>query len=436
MSFFRCGKVAVLAAAVALGSCTQKTETLSLKDQILQDKNMDKVEQMALDLVKGGFNAGSSYSEVWIRDYNTFIELSMEVMPDSLIRKNLDLFFAFQGPTGDIVDGFVPISTADLDNKGGYKYRLSDLAPDYAAHKNTVETDHETSLVQAVAKYIRKSNNKDYLQHKIGDKTVYERMGWAMEYLINEKTYKKYGLLTGATTADWGDVQHAHPWGVEIDEDTRYCIDIYDNAMFALALNDMIELSENDADKQKWSEVREQILKNTDKYLWDKENRKYIPHVYLTESPFTGFDENKIYYHGGTAVAILAGMLPKEEIVHANNRMLENQKAAHAQTIGLTMYPTYPAGAFESKGMYPYGYQNGGDWTWFGARMIQALIENGMIEEAYTELEPMLTRVIENNSFNEWYTPAGEPMGSGTFRGEAGVLYTAIQMLRDWAENN
>ena len=100
------------------------------------------------------------------------------------------------------------------------------------------------------------------------------------------------------------------------------------------------------------------------------------------------------------------------------------------------MYPTYPAGAFESKGMYPYGYQNGGDWTWFGARMIQALIENGMIEEAYTELEPMLTRVIENNSFNEWYTPAGEPMGSGTFRGEAGVLYTAIQMLRDWAENN
>jgi hypothetical protein len=241
-------------------------------------------------------------------------------------------------------------------------------------------------------------------------------------YEPNEKTDKKYGLLTGATTADWGDVQHAHPWGVEIDEDTRYCIDIYDNAMFALALNDMIELSENDADKQKWSEVREQILKNTDKYLWDKENRKYIPHVYLTESPFTGFDENKIYYHGGTAVAILAGMLPKEEIVHANNRMLENQKAAHAQTIGLTMYPTYPAGAFESKGMYPYGYQNGGDWTWFGARMIQALIENGMIEEAYTELEPMLTRVIENNSFNEWYTPAGEPMGSGTFRGEAGVL--------------
>ena len=196
MSFFRCGKVAVLAAAVALGSCTQKTETLSLKDQILQDKNMDKVEQMALDLVKGGFNAGSSYSEVWIRDYNTFIELSMEVMPDSLIRKNLDLFFAFQGPTGDIVDGFVPIFTADLDNKGGYKYRLSDLAPDYAAHKNTVETDHETSLIQAVAKYIRKSNNKDYLQHKIGvwakGGNLHELLCSTVRQLVEKKVHVDY----------------------------------------------------------------------------------------------------------------------------------------------------------------------------------------------------------------------------------------------------
>lgn len=101
---------------------------------------------------------------------------------------------------------------------------------------------------------------------------------------------------------------------------------------------------------------------------------------------------------------------------------------------GLTLYPTYPAGYFKGVGMYPYGYQNGGDWTWFGARMIHALTENGMIAEAYEELLPMLERVVENNGFNEWYTPAGEPMGSGTFRGEAGVLYKANALLRAWAE--
>ena len=54
---------------------------------------------------------------------------------------------------------------------------------------------------------------------------------------------------------------------------------------------------------------------------------------------------------------------------------VDSMKRAHAQTICLTLYPTYPAGSFKGVGMYPYGYQNGGDWTWFGARMIHALTE-------------------------------------------------------------
>lgn len=108
--------------------------------------------------------------------------------------------------------------------------------------------------------------------------------------------------------------------------------------------------------------------------MWDDKNEKFIPHIYLNGSPFPeSFDENQIYYHGGTAVAILAGLLSKEEVETANEKMLENVKKAKAQTIGLTMYPTYPAGFFKGVGMYPYGYQNGGDWTWFGARMIWAL---------------------------------------------------------------
>ena len=46
----------------------------------------------------------------------------------------------------------------------------------------------------------------------------------------------------------------------------------------------------------------------------------------------------------------------------------------------------------------------------------------------------MLDRVIANGAFHEWYTPAGEPMGAGMFRGEAGVLFTAIEMMRDAVE--
>jgi len=43
----------------------------------------------------------------------------------------------------------------------------------------------------------------------------------------------------------------------------------------------------------------------------------------------------------------------------------------------------------------------------------------------------MIQRVRENNGFYEWYTVDNEPKGSGTFRGEAGVLYKAINMLEE-----
>ena len=99
------------------------------------------------------------------------------------------------------------------------------------------------------------------------------------------------------------------------------------------------------------------------------------------------------------------------------------------------MYPPYPAWAFENKGMYPYGYQNGGDWTWFGGRMILGLIDNGFIKEAYEQLLPMTARVVKNNGFFEWYTVTNEPKGSGTFRGSAGVLYLSIEKLENWAKN-
>ena len=171
--------------------------------------------------------------------------------------------------------------------------------------------------------------------------------------------------------------------------------------------------------------------------LWDNKNRKFIPHLYINGSPFpASFDENKINYHGGTAVAIEAGLLSKKEIREVNEKMLEDVKAAGAMSIGLTIYPTYPEGVFKNTGMYPYGYQNGGDWTWFGARMINELIRNGFEQEAYTELKPFIERVLANKGFYEWYSIDGKPAGSGNFRGSAGVLYTAITNVQLWAKAN
>jgi len=421
-----------LIAISLMSSCSNPKQELSKK--IEENANFKQVKAKALDIVKTGFNAGDGYGEVWIRDYNTFIELSAEVYPNETLKENLLVFFRLQGDDGNIIDGYIPQSKA-VKSEGGYQYIYTDLEPNYCGHKNTVETDHETSLVQAVYKYIIKTGDTGFLKEQVGEYTIAERLEWSMEFLLNHRWSDEYGMIWGATTADWGDVQHCHPWGVYITDDTKYCLDIYDNAMLLIALDNMMELLP--ATKTKWQSIKDNLAVNTMKHLWDEENSKFIPHVYLDGSPFPdSFNENEIFYHGGTGIAIEAGLLSQEQIKLSLDKMINNVKASGAGSIGLTMYPPYPEGSFENKGMYPYGYQNGGDWTWFGGRMIQELVKNGLAQEAYDNLLPMTDRVIANNGFYEWYTVDNKPKGSGTFRGSAGVLYDAILMFEEIANRN
>ena len=416
-------------AAGLLAAC--ESEEHKLARTISEDPLIDRVDSMARALAATGFNAGSVYKEVWIRDFNTFIELSLEVMPGPEVRDALDTFADFQAEDGNIPDAFVELSTAD---NLGYKYRFCEARPGMAAHKNTVETDQESSYVQAVAKYVAVTGDEDYLLEERQGESILTHLCRAMEYLRRYKWNDTYGLITGATTADWGDVQPEHGWGVEIDGNTHYTIDIYDNAMFALAMENLARLCANagcDVAAGRWYSLRDSLAANIRTHLWDSGRQKFRPHIYLDGSPFPeDFDEDEVYYHGGTAVAALAGLLSEEEVREANARMLANVEAAGAQSIGLTLYPAYPEGSFANPMMGEYQYQNGGDWTWFGARWIQALVKYGMLREAYDELLPMLRRTVQDPGFYEWYRLDGTPVGTGTYRGTAGVLYKACKELR------
>ena len=291
-------------------------------------------------------------------------------------------------------------------------------------------------MVQAVYIYVATTKDSTILQETIAGKTVLERLAWSMDYLLQERYAPEYGLLWGATTTDWGDVQPEHSWGVEIDKDTHRSVDIYDNAMFLLAIQNLLALMPEDApQRQRWTKIHQQVTRRVRLHLWDTQADKFIPHRYLDGSPFPkAFDEACITYHGGTAMAIAADLLSHEEIEASLSLMRQNVRASGAGSIGLTLYPPYPQGFFKNPGMRPYGYQNGGDWTWFGGRMIQQLIRTGFVAEAYTELKPMLKRVLKNKGFYEWYTVYNEPKGAGKFRGSAGVLGKAILMLKTWAD--
>lgn len=411
-------------------ACANKEKKLA--EEIKNNEYFIFVKQKALEIMETGFNAGDGYREVWIRDYNTFIELAAEVFPAEELKENLLVFFRMQGGDGNIIDGFTP---AELIGEDKTDFIYCEHEPRYAGHKNTVETDQESSLVQAVYKYVKITGDERILDEIIVGKPVSERLADAMDYLLEFRFNDEYGLITGATTADWGDVQPEHGWGVDLDNNTHPAIDIYDNAMFLIALDNLMELIPGY--REKYGTVRSELAENTLKHLWDPISRKFIPHIYLERgSPFpSDFDENQIYYFGGTAIAVEAGLLTADEIIASLNEMKRRVKLAGAASIGLTPYPPYPEGFFENRIMNPeYSYQNGGDWTWFGGRMVQQLISYGFIEEAYEEVMPMVRRVRDNDGFFEWYSRDNEPRGSGTFRGEAGVLYKAITMFERWAE--
>ena len=401
-----------------------------LTEKIITNDNFLLVKEKAEDLIGSGFSAGEGYGEIWIRDFNTFIELSCEVVDQDIIREKLLVFFKFQGVDGNIIDAYIPVDQIIL---GAYDYIYSELEPDFAAHKNTVETDQETSLIQAVFKYIKMTGDFDFLNLEIDGMKLSKRMEFALEFLMDHRYNKDYGLLWGGTTADWGDVQPEDDWGVNLTDVTHLALDIYDNAMFVIAIKNLIEIVPDCSSR--WSPILAELETNIRLHLWDAENIKFRPHIYIDGSPFLDyFDENNIFYHGGTAVAIEAGLLSEDEILRSLEKMIENAEAIGAGSIGLTMYPAYPYGSFKNTLMTePYTYQNGGDWTWFGGRMIQQLVNYGFVEEAYELILPMTDRVIKNNGFYEWYNILNEPKGSASYRGSAGVLYKAIKLLDEWA---
>jgi len=396
------------------------SETLS--ERILEDPRLNIVADRARALLQTGFAAGEAYpSQVFIRDYNTFLLGSCEVLPAGDLRAHLLPFLLMQEQSGRVPTYY--------DERGGAPLRTSQNGA------RLITADNESSFVQAISKYVACTHDESFLQERVNRVSVLDHMSAALKYLEHSAMDRRYGLITAATVIDWGDVDQEMSGSGTVTTATNISAAIYPNAMFIIALNDyMALLPRSGVNAQYWLNLRNRLKRGIAHYLWDARRMKFKPHAYVTVSPFPqSFDENELLFEGGTAVAIEAGLISNAELPAVDAQILEAQKSSNALAIAGSVYPPYPAGFYNNGMLCPFCYQNGALWPWFGGRMIKQLSDHGLLLQAYSELSPILDMVISGQGFFEYYTLAGEPRGSADYRGTAGAVLSAIESVQNQA---
>ena len=364
--------------------------------------------------VRGGkytaFAAGQAYPQVWIRDCATIFDAARWFVGREDLRGCLVLHFEAQAADGSVQDW--------VDTAG-------------STDKNTVETDQEASLVQLLSKYVAATGDRAFLSERIDRITVLQRADNALAYAWRERLDRKFGLLTSGHTIDWGDVQIGEvDKPIYRDKRTAIVVGVYTQAMFVIAAKDLIRLYDldhaDDARIQLWRERVNILMARTREALWDGKRGYFLVHRHVTPLSHS-FDEDDIFAMGGNAVAIEAGLATPEMARSIFSTAVARQSRFGISTISGVVLPPYPSGTYSSPVVsQPYSYQNGGQWDWFGGRLVLEMYQEGYTTLASRKLYEILAKNVKNGDIFEWEHRDGSPGGKGDFAGGAGVLARAI----------
>jgi hypothetical protein len=359
-----------------------------------------------------GFAAGAGYPQIWVRDAATIIPASRYFYPASYVRSWLDELLSHQRPDGSLPDWF--------DSRG-----ITD--------KNTVESDQEASAVQA-GRQVYELLGPEWYDSEIKGVPAYRRMERALEFVWKDRFDPVLGLIKGAHTADWGDVEmeDADQSAIYAGETTRWTADIYDQSMFYQAAYDLASWFEGVSARDKvnlWRERAQRVRQNAYKLLWQTDRGFYRVHIHL-EPWRHDLDEDSIFAMGGNAQAMISGLAGEPGAgtrVRIIEQALARQKEFGVSTISGSLLPPYPAGFFKHPALdEPYEYQNGGQWDWFGGKLILAMFESGFSREAREKLIEIARKDIANGGLCEWDTKDGQGRGSDYYSGSAGSLARAL----------
>ena len=356
-----------------------------------------------------GFSAGKDYPQIWLRDANTIVSGARYFYEEAYLLSWLKEHLFYQKENGALYDW--------IDSRG-------------KTDKNTTETDQESSAVQAAYQAYEVLGSQ-WLEKKLKGERIIDRLEMALEYVLLNRFDERRELLTGAHTADWGDVDvvDQDQEAVYVDEHTKWTADIYDQAMFFKACMELAEMREALGEKQKtgdWRGIALSLRKSTHQRLWQEEKGFYRIHIHLSSYAHE-FDEGDMFAMGGNAVAVISGLADLGQAQQIIEAALKRQKQYGISTISGTLLPPYPENTFKHGLMdQPYEYQNGAQWDWFGGRLVYSMFENGFSAQAQDKLIEVIEKNLNNRGFFEWDTREGTGRGSDLFCGSAGVMAQAV----------
>jgi hypothetical protein len=176
-----------------------------------------------------------------------------------------------------------------------------------------------------------------------------------------------------------------------------------------------------------WRSRASDTAKAINDHLWQANKGFYRMHSILTPRLTAGWpDDGDIFAMGGNGLAVLYGIADHEQAKGIFDTAETRDREQGLSTVSGSLLPPFPKDFFAHPLMQePYGYQNGGQWDWFGGRFVLSEFERGFSERARRHLYAIAAKVAANGALDEWQTSDGKGQGSRHYAGSAGALGAA-----------
>ncbi|PYQ15670.1 MAG: hypothetical protein DMF80_08205 [Acidobacteria bacterium] len=381
-----------------------------------------------------GFGAGTAYPQIWLRDSATLLPLARWLYPRDYLDSWLVEHLAHQRADGALRDwiaaGWPSAFRRDAPAVEAV-YREGPVV--ISADRNTTEADQEASAVEAAHQVFRITADRAWLRGAVAGRPLVDRLDAALAFVLRARFSRRYGLVTSAFTADWGDVSpvYGDQRAIYLDNRTPVVAGLYTNALFCQAARDLAALlgaAGRPGRARFWAEQARRVAAAVGRQLWQDERGFYRLH--LVESAPVGWaapDDADVFALGGNAVAVLAGLADARQAARIFAVAEERRQRFGLSTVAGTLLPPYPRGVFRHPILRePYTYQNGGQWDWFGGRLVQAEFERGHAGLARRQLGQIAGRAVRSGGMREWATRDGAGRGSAAYAGSAGALGAAL----------